>query len=182
MDQSFQLSGRLFDRDSWTAAQWCSMERSLGLIGTRSAMTLLREAFYGATRFDDLVRRAGVTPAVGAQRLRDMVAHGLLERQPYREPGQRTRYAYTITPLGLEVFPVIAALTRLGDQLPDPRENAILLTHAGCGEPIRAEVRCGRGHVVRPADVVVSVVDERDSTPPDQGSGGATKHESQGGD
>jgi hypothetical protein len=29
----------------------------LELIGTRSAMTLLREAFYGARRFDDLVSR-----------------------------------------------------------------------------------------------------------------------------
>ena len=31
------------------------------LIGARSAMTLLREAFYGARRFDDLVGRAGLS-------------------------------------------------------------------------------------------------------------------------
>ncbi|MFD8725393.1 winged helix-turn-helix transcriptional regulator [Streptomyces sp. NPDC059629] len=163
MSESFKLAGPLSDRDSWTAAQWCSMERALDLIGTRSAMTLLREAFYGATRFDDLVRRAGVTPAVGSQRLRDMVASGLLAREPYQEPGQRTRNAYTITQLGLEVFPIITALARLGDRLPGAPEKTILLSHAGCGEPIATEVHCARGHLVKPSDTVVSVVDAPDT-------------------
>jgi DNA-binding HxlR family transcriptional regulator len=159
MSESFKLAGPLSDRDSWTAARWCSMERALDLIGTRSAMTLLREAFYGATHFDDLVRRAAVTPAVGSQRLRQMVDNGLLERAPYQEPGQRTRYAYAITPLGLEIFPIIAALAHLGDRLPGEPEKTILLSHAGCGEPVAAEVRCALGHVVKPSDTVVSVLD-----------------------
>jgi DNA-binding HxlR family transcriptional regulator len=161
MTEPFTLAGRLADRDSWTAAQWCSMERALDLIGTRSAMTLLREAFYGATRFDDLVRRAGVTPAVGSQRLRQLVDSGLLEREPYREPGQRTRSAYAITQLGLEIFPIIAALAHLGDRLGGDPERTILFSHAGCGAPITAEVRCAQGHPVTPGDTVVSVVDTR---------------------
>lgn len=103
------------------------MERALDLVGTRSATTLLREAFYGATRSDDLVRRSGVTPAVGSKRLRDMVTNGLLEREPCQEPGQRTRSAYTITELGQELFPIIAALAHLGDGLPGDPEKTVLL-------------------------------------------------------
>ncbi|WP_194917073.1 winged helix-turn-helix transcriptional regulator [Catenulispora rubra] len=159
MGESFELTGPLADRDSWTAAEWCSIEGALDLIGTRSAMTLLREAFYGATRFDDLVRRAGVTPAVGSQRLRQMVDNGLLDREPYQEPGQRTRHAYTITQLGLEIFPIITALAHLGDRLPSERDKRVLLTHAGCGQPITTEVRCTHGHAVKPSETVVSVVD-----------------------
>jgi DNA-binding HxlR family transcriptional regulator len=158
MSEFFKLAEPLADRDSWTAAQWCSMEHALDLVGTRSAMTLLREAFYGATRFDDLVRRAGVTPAVGSQRLRQMVGSGLLERQPYQEPGQRTRYEYAVTQLGLEIFPIIAALAHLGDKLPSEPDRRIVLSHAGCGEPVTTEVRCARGHVVAPSDTLVSVV------------------------
>ncbi|WP_405970596.1 helix-turn-helix transcriptional regulator [Streptomyces sp. NBC_00988] len=135
------------------------MERALALIGTRSAMTLLREAFYGATRFDDLVRRAGVTPAIGSQRLREMVDNGLLKREPYQKPGQRTRHAYTVTEFGLEIFPIIVALAHLGDGLPSEPGKRIALSHEGCGEPVAAEVRCARGHVVTPAEIVVSVVE-----------------------
>jgi DNA-binding HxlR family transcriptional regulator len=158
MNDFFTLASPLSDRDSWTAADWCPMERSLGLIGTRSAMTLLREVFYGATRFDDLARRAGVTPAVASQRLRQLVESGLLERRPYQEPGQRSRHEYAITERGLEVFPIIAALSHLGDRLPHDSEKVVALSHAGCGEPVMAEVRCAAGHAVTPADTVVSIL------------------------
>jgi DNA-binding HxlR family transcriptional regulator len=154
--ESFTLAGPLADRDSWTARGRCSMERALELIGTRSAMTLLREAFYGGTRFDDLVRRAGVTPAVGSQRLSALVEGGLLTREPYREPGQRTRHRYAITDLGRQVFPIITALVELGDQLPGQPGRPVRLDHAGCGAPVVTEVHCTAGHRVAPGEVVVS--------------------------
>lgn len=157
MSEHFSLAAPLSDRDSWTPAQWCTMERALDLVGTRSAMTLLREAFYGATRFDELARRAGTTPAVTSQRLRTLVDDGLLERRPYQEPGRRHRDEYVLTPLGMDVFPIIAALSRLGEQLPSTATKSVTLTHAGCGSPVAAEVRCAEGHVVTPGDVVVSM-------------------------
>ena len=52
---------------------------------------ILREAFYGATRFEEFVERAGISEPVAAARLRELTAEGLLEKVPYREPGQRTR-------------------------------------------------------------------------------------------
>ncbi|WP_436535326.1 winged helix-turn-helix transcriptional regulator [Actinoplanes sp. HUAS TT8] len=146
------------ERDRFTAEGWCPMERALDLIGTRSAMTLLREVYYGGTRFDDLARRAGVTPAVASDRLKRLVEAGLLERRPYREPGQRTRYEYTLTDRGRDVFPVLVALMRLGDELPREKEATIGLSHAGCGEPIVPEVRCAAGHEVPLNETVASIV------------------------
>lgn len=158
MSTHMTLAGPLANRDGTSAAQWCTMERALRLIGTRSAMTLLREAFYGATRFDDLIRRAGVTPAVGSQRLRQLVESGLLARTPYREASQRTRHQYTITELGRQTFPVITALAHLGEQLPDDTGGSVEFRHAGCGEPLAAEVRCAGGHLVPPEETVVTAV------------------------
>ena len=157
MNDVFTLASPLSDRDSWTAAGWCPMERTLDLIGTRSTMTLLREVFYGATRFDDLTRRAGVTPAVASQRLRQLVDNGLLERQPYQEQGQRTRYEYAITERGRAVFPIVAALVQFADGLPREPGPMVVLSHADCGEPIVVEVKCAAGHTVPPAETVVSM-------------------------
>jgi DNA-binding HxlR family transcriptional regulator len=50
---------------------------ALELIGTHSAMVLLREAFWGRRRFDDLARRAGVTEQIAAKRLWQLVDTGL---------------------------------------------------------------------------------------------------------
>ena len=42
---------------------------------------------------------------MAAARLRELVDDGLLEREPYREPGQRTRMAYRLTDKGAELLP-----------------------------------------------------------------------------
>ncbi|MEW2515977.1 helix-turn-helix domain-containing protein [Streptomyces sp. NPDC046870] len=173
-DDVMELAGPLSDRDRWTAAQWCPLERALDLIGTRSAMTLLREVFYGGRRFDDLVRRAGVTDAVGSKRLRQLVEAGMLTRVPYREPGQRTRHEYVLTEQGRELFPLLVSLIRFGSLLPAERPGELELTHAGCGAEIEPRVRCAAGHDVPVADTVVRVVKvsgglAADATPPVEG-------------
>src|ERR1700744_3606130 len=94
----------------------CSIDRALQVISTRSAMLLMREIFYGVTRFDELTARVGISEPVAAARLKELVAAGLLQREPYREPGQRTRYAYQLTPKGADLLPVIVGLMRWGDR------------------------------------------------------------------
>ncbi|WP_304045185.1 helix-turn-helix domain-containing protein [Jatrophihabitans endophyticus] len=141
------LVGRFADRDAWTAAGWCTLERALEIVGTRSAMILLREAFYGGRRFDQLVRRTGLSDAVAATRLKQLVDDGLLEQQPYREPGTRTRYEYVLTDRGRSLFPVLVALVNWGAGL-DTGPRGIELVHTECGEPVEAVVRCRAGHEV----------------------------------
>jgi DNA-binding HxlR family transcriptional regulator len=135
----------------------CSIDRALQVVGTRSAMLLLREAFYGVTRFDDLTARVGVSEPVAAARLKELVAHGLLAREPYREPGQRTRHAYRLTEKGTELLPVLVALLQWGDRwAPENGGGPVELTHVGCGEPVCAELRCAAGHPVSGPEVHVA--------------------------
>src|ERR1700712_894943 len=79
-----QLQGALADRGAWQATR-CSIDKALGVVGTRSALLLMREAFYGTRRFDDFAHRVGITEAVAAARLKELVDTGLLDRAPYRE-------------------------------------------------------------------------------------------------
>ncbi|WP_131815203.1 winged helix-turn-helix transcriptional regulator, partial [Mycolicibacterium holsaticum] len=74
------LEGRLADRDSWSAVGECPIEKTMTLLGTKSAMLIMREAYYGTTRFDDFCRRVGITKAAAAARLNDLVEAGLLVR------------------------------------------------------------------------------------------------------
>src|SRR4051812_29322292 len=95
-----QLAGTLLERGDRPLGDRCPIDRTMRLLGNRTAMLLLREVGYGASRFDSLARRVGVTDAVAAQRLKELVAAGVLEKVPYREPGQRTRHEYALTPAG----------------------------------------------------------------------------------
>ena len=119
------LQGRLADRDAWSAAGECPIEKTMALLGTKSAMLIMREAYYGTTRFDDFWRRVGVTKAAAAARLNDLVDAGLLRRRPYREPGQRSRDEYVLTQAGVDFMPVVWAMFEWGQHhLERPRSAA----------------------------------------------------------
>jgi DNA-binding HxlR family transcriptional regulator len=142
------LEGKLADRDAWTADR-CSMAKALEVLGTRTSFLLMREAFYGSRRFDEFTRRVGITEASAAARLKELTEHGLLERRPYQEPGQRTRHEYLLTEMGRDLMPAALALMAWGDKhLTGARGAPLKLRHTTCGEPVAVEVRCGAGHVV----------------------------------
>jgi len=152
---TMQLGGYLATRGDVALGDLCPMDRTLQMIGNRTALLLLREAFYGATRFDQLWKRVGVTEAVAAQRLRELVAAGVLQKQPYREPGRRTRYEYALTPAGHDLAPVVIGLLQWG-AAHTPQSVDLAMTHEGCGADVRAVVRCAAGHDVDESDVLLA--------------------------
>jgi DNA-binding HxlR family transcriptional regulator len=152
MDHALRMTGRLEPRGAWIADR-CTIAKSLDVITTRSAFLLLREAFYGTTRFDDFAARVGLSEPVTAARLRDLVDHGLLKREDYREPGQRTRQRYRLTEKGADLFPALAALMQWGDKWLDERGGPVELRHRGCDEPVAVELRCAAGHAVTPDEL-----------------------------
>jgi DNA-binding HxlR family transcriptional regulator len=125
-------------------------------VSTRSAILILREAFYGTTRFDDFAERVGISEPVAAARLRELVDEGLLEREDYREPGQRTRQQYRLTEKGADLFPVLVALMKWGDRWLDDRGGPIELLHRDCGEPVGVALRCAAGHEVESGEIDVA--------------------------
>src|SRR5437879_10652875 len=150
------LTGTLADRSAWRANR-CPIDKAMQVIGTRSAMLIMREAYYGTTRFDDFADRVGITEAVAAARLRELAEAGLFERRPYKEPGQRTRFEYRLTDKGRDLMPVVLGLFEWGAKPGLPGGRAcIVLSHASCGAPVHVEVRCADGHDVRLEQLVIS--------------------------
>jgi DNA-binding HxlR family transcriptional regulator len=150
------LIGPLGRRDDWSADQ-CPMAQTLEVVGARSAFLILREALYGSTRFEQFVDRAGISEPVAAARLRELTADGLLEKVPYREPGQRTRHEYRLTEKGADLLPVLAAMMAWGDRWLFPDRARVHLTHEGCGGEIGVALTCDAGHEVDANDLQLEV-------------------------
>jgi DNA-binding HxlR family transcriptional regulator len=159
------LAGPLSPRSGWQASA-CSMARALDVISSKSALLILREAFYGTARFDDFAQRAGISEPVAAARLRELVDEGLLVREPYREPGQRTRMAYRLTGKGAELLPVLVALMQWGDRWLQPAGAPVQLRHADCGEIVQAELRCAAGHAVMADEIDLTLGPGRSAAKP----------------
>lgn len=98
----------------------------------------------------------GLSEAVLADRLRKLVAAGILDTVPYREPGSRTRNEYRLTPKGWDLWPAMIALKQWGDRYTaDPEGPPLEVRHRDCDEPVEAVVVCAawamtRSHPCRP--------------------------------
>jgi DNA-binding HxlR family transcriptional regulator len=134
------------DRSLFSADN-CSIKGTLDVVGEKWTLLVLREAFYGARRFEQFHERVGCARNLLSERLSTLVEHEILRREPYREPGQRARHEYRLTDKGLELFTVLVALMQWGDRWTAPPGGpAVVLEHRGCHEPLEAIVRCGAGH------------------------------------
>jgi DNA-binding HxlR family transcriptional regulator len=134
----------------------CSIARTLGVVGERWTILILREAFFGASRFAEFRDRLGVAPDVLSDRLATLVEFGVMAREPYREPGARSRYAYRLTPAGRELQVVLSALQQWGDEhLPRPEGPTMIRRIRGTDGPVRVGYLDEQGREVAPADLAV---------------------------
>jgi DNA-binding HxlR family transcriptional regulator len=124
-----------------TAPTNCSAARALEVVGERWSLLIIRNAlFAGSTRFTEFQRGLGIAPNVLSTRLDRFVDAGLMETRPVT--GDHEPREYVLTRQGLELQPVIVALTEWGDRWAAPNGPPIVYEHDGCGGRIRRHLRC----------------------------------------
>jgi DNA-binding HxlR family transcriptional regulator len=138
--------------------QDCTIAAALGMVGEKWTFLVLREAFNGVRRFEDMQRRTRAPRQVLSDRLGRLVADGILRKVPYREQGQRPRGEYRLTEQGLDLFPLIVALLEWGNKYGAAAEGPLVrLEHRDCGEPVALQLACAAGHPVASAREVTPV-------------------------
>ena len=144
------------ERTNYQASN-CSIARTLEVVGEKWTLLILRESFYGATRFEQFRQVLQCPRNLLSERLSKLVDEGILVRSEYREPGSRTRHEYRMTDKGRELVPILFALGEWGDRhMADPAGPPVIARHAGCGAELRLTLRCAAGHeIAGPADVEI---------------------------
>ncbi len=136
----------------------CTIGAALAIVGEKWTFLVLREAFNGVRRFDDIQHRTGAPRQILSDRLARLVTEGLLRKVPYQEAGQRARSEYRLTEKGLALYPLIVALLEWGNTYAvSPAGPMVELTHRGCGAPVHLQLHCTEGHHVTSARDVTPV-------------------------
>ncbi|HZQ79586.1 MAG TPA: helix-turn-helix domain-containing protein [Acidimicrobiia bacterium] len=141
-------------------ASWpCSIARSVDLLGDWWTPLVLREAFLGVRRFDDMQRSLGIGRNVLTQRLKRLVEEGMLDRVRYQE--KPDRYEYVLTEKGRDFYPVLAAMSAWGDRWLSGEEGPpVIFHHQPCDHDMRAKVVCSEcGEEIKVRDVRVRAAD-----------------------
>lgn len=138
------------------AHQDCSLARALEVVGQRWSLLIVRDAFYGVRRFNDFLEHLGIPRAVLMERLKALVAAGVLRRTAYQEAPRR--YAYELTERGRELWLPIYALAQWGERnASDDAGPRTRFTHGDCDAPLdRRGVCTACGAVAEPDTVVMA--------------------------
>lgn len=128
----------------------CSIARTLDVVGDKWTLLILREAALGgATRFAEFRDRLAIATDVLSNRLAALVAAGIMEKHPYREPGVRTRFSYHLTEAGEQLRLILAALQQWGDDnIPPSVGPTVARRSADRGRPVRVAFVDDTGTVV----------------------------------
>lgn len=87
----------------------CPIAQALKHVGEWWSILIIREAFYGAKRFDEFQQGLeGIAPNTLTRRLKSMVEKGLLQKVQYSQ--RPIRYEYILTECGRNFYPIMTML------------------------------------------------------------------------
>ena len=118
-------------RTNFTNLQ-CPVARSLERVGEWWSILIMRDAFYGLTRFDEFQKSLSIAPNILTRRLHALVEAGLLERHRYSERPPRDEYL--LTPRGRDFRPVTQALMAWGNRHFAPEGPSVMYVNTETGE------------------------------------------------
>jgi DNA-binding HxlR family transcriptional regulator len=123
------------------ADQPCSIARTLDAVGEWWSPLILRDVAYGVRRFGEIQADLGISANVLSDRLRALVAEGLLETHVYQE--RPRRHEYRLTDKGAELIPVLLALKAWGDRWKWPGgRGPVRVVHEDCGHEVHVGISC----------------------------------------
>jgi DNA-binding HxlR family transcriptional regulator len=136
------MLGRTYD------GQYCSIARSLDIVGERWSLLIMREAVLsGITRYSDFQHNLGIATNVLKSRLDGFIEAGLMTRDGSGD--------YRLTAMGRDLYPVLLAFMQWGDKWNAPDGPPGYVRHSDCGEPVNVEIRCAEHGSIAAEEIVI---------------------------
>jgi DNA-binding HxlR family transcriptional regulator len=131
--------------------QDCALASTLEVLGERWTLLIVRDALFGVQRFGELVAHLDIPRAVLSERLRGLLANGIMVKS--EDPLRVGGHVYELTPAGEELWPVLHAMLVWGTK--HRRASVNVFRHAKCATELSAGAFCANcGVVPKPRDVL----------------------------
>ena len=120
-----------------------SVTRAIRVVGDRWSILIIRDAFQGVHRFQQLLGRTGTSRATLTNRLRSLVASGILKRVKYSDAP--VRFEYRLTDKGRDLYP-LSLIAWSWEHRWAPRGAGIpaALVHRACNHDTQPMLACGK--------------------------------------
>jgi len=166
MDNALRMTGSLEPRRRRTAGRLHDRQGARRR-PDRSAFLILREAFYGTTRFDEFAERVGISEPVPPPASANWSDNGPARARGLPGPGTAHPPALQAHSKGRRLFPALVALMKWGGRWLDDQADRSSCATATAASRSRPSLRCAAGHARRtgPARPQRAPTDRREIEP-----------------
>lgn len=136
----------------------CPVARAVDIVGDRWSLLIVRDAFDGISRFSEFQRNLGLAKNILSSRLRELVAHGILEVRPAADGS--AYHDYALTQKGRDLFAILVSLRQWGEGhlFEDAEPHSVLLDVKNQRPLRKLEVADAAGHVIDSSQAFVRKV------------------------
>ena len=119
-----------------------AMARGLDVVGDRWVLLILRDAFLGRTRFEELRKSTGASRTTLTRRLESLLAEDVMYKRNYSVTGNR--FEYKLTQKGWGLYPTSLLALQWETQWTDISSGVLPpeLIHASCGQVLNPSTIC----------------------------------------
>jgi DNA-binding HxlR family transcriptional regulator len=134
-------------------AMECPVARSLDCVGEWWSILILRDAYQGATKFDEFQKNLGIAPNMLARRLKHLTANGMFETRLYSQ--RPPRQEYVLTKKACDFFPVLVTMLGWGNKYLAPQGASLEIADRETLVPFEPNVVNAAGQSVSLENVVL---------------------------
>ena len=133
----------------------CPLAQTVAVIGDGWTLLILREAFFGTTRFGEFEQQLGVARNVLTQRLEHLVDEGVMTKELISPSGRRCEYKLTLK--GFDLLTALIALRQWSERrVYGKGKEPLLVVDRRTGKPVQAiQLLDEKGKRLDPADLVL---------------------------
>lgn len=118
----------------------CGIFKITEILNDRWTILLLREAFYGVTKFNDFLENTGISKQVLTDRLKHLVQLEIFELSVYKEVGVRERKEYLLTKKGKSLNIVLLAMLESGGNFIEEGKDVVKVFDKSTDEELKLKL------------------------------------------
>lgn len=130
------------------SADVCGIFQIAEILNDTWTILLLREAFYGVTKFNEFLENTGISKQILSNRLKHLIQLEIFELSIYKEIGVRERKEYLLTPKGRSLNIVLLAMLESGSNFIEADKDVVKVFHKNTNDLLKLKLVDSNNQVV----------------------------------
>lgn len=126
----------------------CGIFQIAEILNDTWTILLLREAFYGITKFNEFLENTGISKQILSNRLKHLIQLEIFELSIYKEIGVRERKEYLLTPKGRSLNIVLLAMLESGSNFIEANQDVVKVFHKNTNDLLKLKLVDSNDQVV----------------------------------